>query len=277
MNIYPPPATLGLDGNMRRCNLPIFGLLLLVVLCFSATAMHAQSSRTFVRDDTTLPASCTNKALLFHLTQVDGANAAGVYRCNGSVYVAVGGGAAPAGSDNQLQKKNGSAFAGSLFSDNGTDADLSSGGLIFHGSTSGTTKIQATAIAGSTTVTLPATTGTLAEVLLSTTVVSLDDTSHQTLYSVPAGKTLLVIKGVLRATTSCALGDEATTTFSVTNGTTAIATASLGSATASTNFVVATPSTLGLRIAAGGSANAQFDVAYGDTCSATVYLFGFLY
>lgn len=120
MTTYPP-ATLVHNGNMKPRTLLIFAPLLLLVLCLSAVTTRAQMERAPNRNGTTLPVSCSNKNVLFHLTQTDGANLAGVYRCNGSIFVAVGGGASPSGADNQLQKKNGSAFSGSLFSDDGTN------------------------------------------------------------------------------------------------------------------------------------------------------------
>jgi Tfp pilus assembly major pilin PilA len=63
---------------------------LLCLLCLLASSAHAQMSRTFVASGATLPVSCLNSTLLYHLTQVNGSNSPGVYRCNGSTYVSVG-------------------------------------------------------------------------------------------------------------------------------------------------------------------------------------------
>lgn len=63
---------------------------LLLLLCAFAPAAHAQMSRTFVLPVTTLPASCTNYSLIWNLTQTDGSNAPGLYRCQSGAPVSVG-------------------------------------------------------------------------------------------------------------------------------------------------------------------------------------------
>ena len=73
-------------------------LLLLLLLGFAAVIpVSAQQPSSFTLgtrlQGATLPASCTDKRRLFTLTAVDGANQPGLYRCNGSAYVAVSDGA----------------------------------------------------------------------------------------------------------------------------------------------------------------------------------------
>lgn len=176
-------------------------LLPFVFLLLGITA-QAQVTRVWIRQGTTKPASCTNKTVLFHLTVADGSNPAGIYRCNGSAFVATGGGVtSPMLGGNGTAAAPTYSFSGEPdtgmflsaanaigFSTAGTERWVinSSGALnpiasntydiggsttirdigigrqaVFSGSTSGTTTLKATAIAGSTTLTLPAATDTL--------------------------------------------------------------------------------------------------------------------
>lgn len=69
-----------------------FLFLLTLLLALAPAFARAQlAPAPSVREGTTLPASCGNLRVLFHLTQTDGANAPGLYRCNGSAFVSVGG------------------------------------------------------------------------------------------------------------------------------------------------------------------------------------------
>lgn len=70
--------------------------LALLLLCLPALAQDSSAPQ---RSGNTLPASCTNTRVTFNLLQTDGANAPGLYRCNGSVFVPVGG---AAGSGSQV-------------------------------------------------------------------------------------------------------------------------------------------------------------------------------
>src|SRR5688572_2811508 len=69
-------------------------LLLLIVFLAGATAAQAQVTSSFTLGvrmrGATLPASCTDNRRLYVLTAVQGANQPGLYKCNGSNYVAVG-------------------------------------------------------------------------------------------------------------------------------------------------------------------------------------------
>lgn len=71
--------------SMKRIILLISTLLLL------ASGASAQVSRIWIREGTTLPASCSNRTVLFHLRQVDGSNQPGIYRCDGTNFVNAGG------------------------------------------------------------------------------------------------------------------------------------------------------------------------------------------
>lgn len=66
--------------------------ILLIAILLMPIIAEAQVTRVWIRQGTTLPASCTNKTVLFHLTVADGSSPAGIYRCNGSTFVATGGG-----------------------------------------------------------------------------------------------------------------------------------------------------------------------------------------
>ena len=74
---------------MRKFIVPLYLLLAL------AAPAAAQVTTAPNRQGTTLPASCSNKLVVFNLTQADGANAAGLYRCNGTAYVSAGGATLP--------------------------------------------------------------------------------------------------------------------------------------------------------------------------------------
>lgn len=72
------------------------------------------------------------------------------------------GGGTPGGSNTQVQYNNAGAFGGiSGLTTNGTTATFAPNAAIFAGSTSGATTLNASAVAGTTTLTLPAATDTL--------------------------------------------------------------------------------------------------------------------
>jgi hypothetical protein len=87
-----------------------FALLAFVLAACAAPAL-AQDTPAPQKSGNTLPASCSNTRVTFNLLQTDGANAPGIYRCNGSVFVAVGT-STPGGSSGQIQYNNAGGFAG---------------------------------------------------------------------------------------------------------------------------------------------------------------------
>jgi hypothetical protein len=78
----------------------------------SPPALVFDASFPYVRFGTMLPAACSAKQGLYHLTQVDGPNAAGLYRCNGSTYTAIGTATTPGGSSGDIQYNNAGSFGG---------------------------------------------------------------------------------------------------------------------------------------------------------------------
>ncbi len=109
-----------------------------------------QDSLTFVRAGTTLPVSCSNTRVLFHLTADDGANLQGLYRCTGSSFTAVG--ASGAGTGDSVKAANETFTGIKSFAD---------GKLVLLGSGSGGTTLKASA-AASGTITFPAAVDTAA-------------------------------------------------------------------------------------------------------------------
>lgn len=101
------------------------------------------------------------------------------------------GGGSPGGSTTQVQYNNASAFGGiSGVTSNGTAMTFATGGLLMSGATSGTITLNASAVAGTNTSTLPAATGMIPIILKSATGPAASspssDTSIQT-YVIPAG------------------------------------------------------------------------------------------
>jgi hypothetical protein len=106
--------------------------ILTLLACASARAQVTYPQN--IQSGTTKPASCSNTNVAFHLTQIDGSNPVGFYRCNGSTYVYVGftGGTV----SSPINLPNGSTTTPSLtgattnagFSFNTTSVRYSSGG-----------------------------------------------------------------------------------------------------------------------------------------------------
>lgn len=113
---------------------PLAPLLLLALLVIAASPSLAQDSGPpYVRAGSTLPPSCTNARTLYHLTQTDGLNAPGLYRCNGSAFVSAGGASGVSASSpttSRLAKfASSSSLSNSLLADDGTNVTLTSGTL----------------------------------------------------------------------------------------------------------------------------------------------------
>ncbi|MGB8510257.1 MAG: hypothetical protein WCD76_17905 [Pyrinomonadaceae bacterium] len=161
----------------KRFYVPIlFAVMLLSALCapLAIVPVSADIDRTFVWQGTTKPAACSNKTLLLHLTQTDGANAPGLYRCNGTAYVPVGGSSTVTGTGttNKVVKWSngaGGVLADSIISDDGTTASVGGVGLVL---------------------------GRVASVSLNA-----NSAVFQTVFTAPTGKTFVPVRLVYRAPT----------------------------------------------------------------------------
>ena len=116
-------------------------------------------------------AAATNGQLLigngtgFSLATLTAGSNVTITNSSGGITIAAtgGGGGTPGGSDTQIQFNNAGSFGGiSGVTSNGTSLTISSGNLKLSGASSGTTTLNAAAVAGTTTITLPGITGTVA-------------------------------------------------------------------------------------------------------------------
>lgn len=190
---------------------------LALALCSVAPAL-AQVESAPMRAGTTLPLFCVNLRVTFNLTQTDGANAPGLYRCNGSVFVPVAVPTSPGGSAGDIQTNGGSGAFGSLTPGAGVAALLGTfssanlraalpdesgtGAAVFAGGNIGAA--TATSINGST---FPATAAALSGVVHVATSGANSGTAETDLssYTLPAG-TLSADGKCLRVTLFAAFG-----------------------------------------------------------------------
>jgi hypothetical protein len=128
---------------MNRFLAPLF----LVVLC--ALPARAQDFPAPQRSGNTLPLFCSNTRVTFNLLVTDGANAPGLYRCNGSAFVPVGSSFSfSSPTTNRLAKfASSTSLSNSLLSDDATNVSLVSGQLLLP---DGTASLPSLTLANST-------------------------------------------------------------------------------------------------------------------------------